>query len=140
MSAFEKWLRRAFKHKEIGWTEIGEKFTRYSLLKSKWLNIYLHQLYAPTLAPKCHDHPWWFIAILIWPGYIEQVGDTFYQRKPGNVLYRPATFTHNVQTPFGTSWSLVITGSKGRDWGFKPCDQQKDTNDSETASGHAVVK
>lgn len=118
----EKLLRKFIPHKELGWEAINEKFTRYSLLKTPWFNIYLHQLDARIWHPNCHDHPWWFLTVLLWNGYFEQVGTQFYNRRPGNVLYRPASFSHNIVTPNGTSWSLVVTGRKSRDWGFHPCD------------------
>lgn len=119
---FEDFLRRHLKLKEIGWIEIGEKFTRYALLRTSWFNVYLHQLYAPNWHPECHDHPWSFLAILLWNGYTERVGTKDHRRYPGDILWRPATFAHNVITPYGTSWSLIITGPKSRDWGFKPCE------------------
>ena len=121
MSRFETFLRRRFRHKEIGWYEYEEKFTRYALVKTRWGALYLHQLNAPKWQPLCHDHPWGFVAILIWPGYLEKVGDRIHRRRPGSILYRPATFTHAVLTPFGTSWSLVLAGPKSREWGFKEC-------------------
>jgi hypothetical protein len=134
MSRFERWLRAHFPYKEIGWSEIGERFTRYQLVKTRWFNIYLHQLYAPTWHPECHDHPWGFIAILLKRGYLERVvrmdPETLYtediRRRPGSILFRPATFAHNVITPYGESWSLILTTPKSRDWGFKPCDRPYD--------------
>lgn len=117
------WLRKHFNFKEIGWTEIGEQFTRYQLFKSRWLNVYLHELYAPAWHPECHDHPWSFLAILLWRGYLERTGVTDKRKWPGMFLWRPATFTHNVITPYGKSWSIIFTGPKSRDWGFKPCDR-----------------
>lgn len=127
MSWLEQLVRKHFPYKEIGWAEIGEKFTRYALIKSPWFNVYLHQLSAPSWHPECHDHPWGFVAILLAKGYDEQVGTKVYKRRPGSVLFRPATFVHNVITPYGTSWSLIFTTRKSRDWGFKPCDRQRPT-------------
>jgi hypothetical protein len=123
MGVFEKFLRRFLPHKEIGWSEIGEKFTRYQLAKTRWFNIYLHQLYAPNWHPECHDHPWGFVAILLRKGYLERVGDKDHRRRIGSILFRPAVFTHNVITPYGESWSIIFTNAKHRDWGFKPCDR-----------------
>jgi hypothetical protein len=114
-------LRRIFPHKEIGWKEINEKFTRYTLLKTRWFNVYLHELDAQEWHPQCHDHPWSFLTLLLWNGYFEQVGDKFYRRRAGSILYRPANFSHNVTTPYGKSWSIVITSRKTRDWGFVDC-------------------
>lgn len=145
----EKLLRKLFQFKEIGWADIGERFTRYAIWRTRWFNVYLHQLYAPNWHPECHDHPWGFVALLLWRGYLERVPSARpcacqivgrywgrpegwhhalcvrtkdVRRYPGQILFRPATFTHNVITPYGTSWSLVITTAKSRDWGFKPCD------------------
>lgn len=122
-SKFEAFIRRHLSFKEIGWTDIGEEFTRYALWRTPWFNIYLHQLYAPMWHMECHDHPWGFIAVLIKNGYVERVGKRDYRRRVGSVLFRPATFTHNVITPYGTSWSVIFTTRKSRDWGFKPCDR-----------------
>lgn len=114
-------LLKLLPYKDIGWKEIGEEFTRYTVLKTPWFNVYLHQLYAPVAHPECHDHPWSFLAVLLWRGYSEQVGSEWYRRRPGSMLWRPAEFIHNVVTPYGTSWSLIFTGAKKRAWGFKTC-------------------
>jgi hypothetical protein len=138
----EEWLRTHLRHKEIGWQEIGEKFTRYQLVKTRWFNVYLHQLYAPNWHPECHDHPWGFIAVLLRHGYLERVGDKDYRRRVGSVLFRPATFTHNVITPYGESWSIIFTTAKSRDWGFKPCTRHviNSGTTSETLPYHEYVK
>lgn len=122
MAYFEKFIRNHLQHKEIGWAEIGERFTRYALWRTRWFNIYLHQLYAPNWHPECHDHPWGFIAILIRRGYLERIGGQDHRRRAGSILFRPATSTHNVITPYGTSWSIIFATKKSREWGFKPCD------------------
>jgi hypothetical protein len=129
---FEAWLREHFPFKEIGWKDIGEVFYRYQLAKTRWFNIYLHVLDAPEWHPVgCHDHPWAFLTVLLSGGYLERqairvytktVGSKLNRRWPGMVLYRSAEHAHDVITPYGTSWSLVITGPKKRDWGFKSCE------------------
>lgn len=115
-------LRRILKHKEIGWDAIKEEFTRFAILKTPYFNVYLHRLYAPIWSPDCHDHPWSFVTILLRRGYLEQIGDKKYRRRAGSILYRPATFAHNVTTPYGVSWSLIITGPKTREWKFLKCE------------------
>ena len=119
----ETFFRKYVPFKEIGWADIGEEFTRFQLLKSRWLNIYLHRLSAPNWHPECHDHPWGFVAILLRRGYLERIGGRDYRRRAGSILWRPATSTHNVITPYGTSWSLIFAGPKSRQWGFKPCER-----------------
>lgn len=123
MTLFEKFIRKHLRFKELGWQEIGEVFTRYAVLKTRWFNVYLHQLSAPSWHPECHDHPWSFVAVLLRRGYDEKVGGTVYRRRVGSILWRPATFAHNVITPYGTSWSLILTGPTSRKWGFRPCER-----------------
>jgi hypothetical protein len=120
--SLKTWLCSKLRFKEIGWKEIDEEFIRYQIIKCKWFNIYLHYLDASIWEPTCHDHPWWFITLLIWPGYTEQVNGKLHRRWPGMVLYRPAKFQHRVLTPHGSSWSLILTGPKVREWGRFKCD------------------
>lgn len=119
--AVTKFLRWLLPYKDIGWAEIGEEFTRFTVIKSRWGNIYLHRLKAETPHPECHDHPWSFITLLIAGGYDELHNGKWQHRSPGNVLYRPANWSHNVVTS-GISWSVVATAAKTRDWGFHPCE------------------
>lgn len=131
-SWIESLLRRVLPHKEIGWQEIGEVFFRYNLVKTKWFNLYLHQLDAPQWHPVgCHDHPWWFVTLLLKGGYLERqsikvynrkVGSKLTRRYPGQILYRRAEHSHDVITPYGRSWSLVLTGRKIHQWGFAACE------------------
>lgn len=111
-------LRKILPYKDIGWAEIGEEFTRFQLIKTPWFNIYLHRLLALTAHGKCHDHPWSFISVLLRGGYYEFSGDVWVWQKPGSVLYRPAEWRHNVVTT-DVAWSLIITGPRRRDWGFR---------------------
>lgn len=126
-------LKKVLPYKEIGWKEIGETFYRFTLLKTRWFNIYLHWLDAPVWHPECHDHPWKFLAFIVWGGYWECAKGTLTWRGPGSLLYRPATFSHNVATmPGKPNWSFVVTSKKTRDWGFNSCDgtylNQENTN------------
>ncbi len=118
MGLAERMLRWVFPHKEIGWTEIGEEFTRFTLLRTPWFRIYLHKLYAPNPHPHTHDHPWGFVALLLRGGYWEYADGRWEWRRPWSVLRRPAEYRHNVVTR-GVSWSVIITGRKYREWGLK---------------------
>lgn len=121
----ERLLRRFVPHKEIGWWDIGEVFFRYKFVSTPWFNVYLHQLEAPNWHPVgCHDHPWWFVTLLLKSGYLERHGDEYVRRRPGSILYRPGNWSHDVTTPYGRSWSLIVTGPKTRAWGFQPCGEE----------------
>lgn len=68
-----------------------------------------------------HDHPWWFIRLILWGGYEETVGENHrpISRRPGNVSFCPINFQHRITKLYGdSSWSLVITGSRTKEWGF----------------------
>lgn len=107
-------------HKDIGWEEIGEEFRRYTLLKTRWGNIYLHRLKALNWDGRCHDHPWSFVSVLLWGGYMEFHDNKWTTYWPGRILGRPAEWSHAVVT-WGVSWSLVFTGAKRRYWSFGKC-------------------
>jgi hypothetical protein len=107
-------------HQDMGWEEIQEKFTRFTLLSNRFFTVHLHRLEAPQWHPDCHDHPWSFVTLILRGGYEEQVGDKVYWRRPGTVLYRPAEFSHNVRTR-GVAWSLIVRGRQRREWGFQTC-------------------
>ena len=111
-----------FPHEDIGWKDIGETFIRYDLIKSRWFNLYLHRLIAETPHEQCHSHPWWFVTLILVGGYNEYTGSTgWVWRRPGSILYRPASWAHNVTTNENGMWSLVLTGPKRHEWGFATC-------------------
>jgi hypothetical protein len=108
-----------FPHEDIGWKEIGETFVRYDLIKTRWFNLYLHNLISVEAHPKLHNHPWWFVALILKRGYSEYTDATgWVYRRPGTVLFRPASWAHNVVTSALGMWSLVLTGPKKHEWGF----------------------
>ena len=109
-----------FPRRDIGWEEIGEEFTRWTILWTPWFAVYLHRLKAYTPHPNCHDHPWDFLAIILWGGYSEFHNGRWVRRDAGSILVRPARWSHNVITD-GVSWSIIVTGPKRRDWGFHTC-------------------
>lgn len=105
-----------FKKKDIGWREINEEFTRWSI-DTPWGSIFLHRMYAPIDHPHFHDHPWNFVAIVLKGGYYETLPTGRYWRGPGSILYRPAVTRHKTTTPTGVvSWSICFVGPKYREW------------------------
>jgi len=111
-----------FPHEDIGWKDIGETFIRYTLIKTPWFRVYLHNLIAPIPHPQCHNHPWNFIAVILKGGYLEYTVDTGWKsRLPLDILFRPHGWTHNVVTTRAGMWSLVFTGPKKYSWRLKDC-------------------
>lgn len=37
--------------------------------------VLLHKMEAPDPGVDLHDHPWWFVSIVLWGGYTEQRAD-----------------------------------------------------------------
>lgn len=113
-------------------------FLRYTLLKTRWFAVYLHEFYRGDLDRCLHDHPWDFVSVILRGGYWEHVtfgaamleGATFdasvgptsvrFWRKPGSILRRPAEFAHRIELDPDRPhpWSLVFVGRKRRKWGF----------------------
>lgn len=52
--------------------------TRWYLFQSKHLNIYLHKFHRAD-SDELHDHPWDFISIVLWNGYVEET----FKKTPG---------------------------------------------------------
>ncbi len=104
---------------------------RYSLFTCPWFAIKLHRIFISD--DDCyHDHPWSFISIILWGGYVEHRPDfTDLHKKyasvniptkkrlygPGSILWRPVPSIHKLEI-FQTATTLVITFKKVRIWGF----------------------
>jgi hypothetical protein len=78
-----------------------------------------------------HDHPWWYVTIILRGGYFEvrrvydesglYVGDSRTWYGPGSILFRGSKSLHRLELPKGrTCWTLFITGPKQQHWGFFP--------------------
>jgi hypothetical protein len=101
----------------------GPLLTRYYLLETRWLGVYLHQLHASDDDRALHDHPWSFVSILFHHGYWEH-GDAggdpargvWHPR--GSVLWRPAEWRHRLRLAERPTWTLVLRFRRRRAWGF----------------------
>jgi hypothetical protein len=110
----------------------GEPYlTRTHLFKCPWFSVFLHEFVGGD-DPCQHDHPWNFVSILLKGGYTEWTPAPEDEGKypdptrevgvwygPGSFLYRPAAWTHRVDIGKQKRVvSLVIHGTKIRNWGF----------------------
>lgn len=101
----------------------------------------VHQILRPDEDRHPHDHPWWYVTIILRGGYWEitpelgvQMSDgawlaTRRWRGPGSILFRRATSFHRLELrpstvpanvrPYGrdfvSCWTLFITGPKRKD-------------------------
>lgn len=135
-------LRRSLVQWAKGWWSgkphfiIGPRYLLrwYVIPRNPFLNVYLHQFLHDDEDRALHDHPWWFVSVMVKGEYREitkevphHSGGTYSEweyRKAPSVAYRPATHAHRVvlerdddQQPI-PCWTLVVTGRVVRDWGF----------------------
>jgi len=103
--------------------------------------IYVHNLRKSDNEIGLHDHPWWFISLVIWRGYyeytpaVQPVGEPCQGsklvepirrkwRRFGSIAFRRATDAHRVEMKKDKdgndlpAWTLVLCGKKSRSWGF----------------------
>jgi hypothetical protein len=93
--------------------------------RNPWFNIYLHKFCRDDDDRALHDHPWWFISIMLKGSYIEhRSGKPSLIRHALSFAFRPAVAQHRIELfrddhgAIIPCWTLVITGRKKRTWGF----------------------
>ena len=105
----------------------------YVIPRNRRLNIYVHKFMRSDDDRALHDHPWWFVSLLLRGSYAEVTERNVKIRHTGSIAFRPAEWRHRValltaptvQTkPWAIMhhpvpcWTLIITGPKSRLWGF----------------------
>ena len=78
-------------------------------------SVRLHHWYSSDDKRHKHDHPSWFITLVL-KGKYADVGDYTDHLRPGSIRFRGSN--HYVDVAPGGCWSLLIFGRKSRDWGF----------------------
>lgn len=113
---------------------------RWSIGHDRIGSIKLHRMDAPDPGVDLHNHPWFFVSMILWGGYTELRANVldasrfarFAEMWPGashrgiEVLRRPLSVKamrldecHTITALHRrVSWSLVITGPRRRRWGF----------------------
>lgn len=91
------------------------------VFETPWFSVRLHHFLRPDDMRHLHDHPWWFVTLLL-KGSYRDVTEINGRRcatdelRPGSIRFRPAHHAHAVDTE--GCWSIVVTGRIGRRWGF----------------------
>lgn len=133
-------LRKIKKHFNIKWGEyLGFKecpYLRRWCLTVGLFSIRVHHFYKSDDERAFHDHPWWFVTLVLKDGYtdISPYGED--HLKIGSIRFRSAEHKHTVKTDPGGSWTLVITGPNLRNWGFWPNGKFKKANKYFLEHGH----
>lgn len=102
--------------------------------------VYVHRMSAPDPGEDLHDHPWAFVTIPLWGGYVEERADTRMapafarsaDREPEHCLrgvrasvlpFRPRLMRLDechriIDLRRPSAWTLVFRGPRRRHWGF----------------------
>ncbi|SKM81860.1 Uncharacterised protein [Mycobacteroides abscessus subsp. massiliense] len=144
-----RWLRKWVRlepHQPIGSEGEPPYLLRwYVIPRNRWLNVYLHKFLRDDDDRALHDHPWWFLSLVLWGQYIEVTDDgrsvrsapelwrLFWGDRP--LVFRPALWRHRVELVKAPAtsvertrirprlralpcWTLIVTGPRTRLWGF----------------------
>lgn len=103
------------------------------VLDLRLFSVRLHKFHRSDDDRHLHDHPWWFVSLLLrgtyrewtlWHPSWEPSRETDQQvcspwRRVGSIAFRPALHKHRVEIhPGATCWTLCLTGPIRRVWGF----------------------
>lgn len=84
-----------------------------------WLfSIRLHHWRSSDDRRYFHDHPWWFITVVLKGGYIDVSPQGKDKLTTGSIRWRSAYHRHYVRVASRGCWSLLLTGRSFRHWGF----------------------
>lgn len=85
-----------------------------------WLSARVHHILRSDYDRALHDHPWWYITIILKGGYWEVTPKGTKWYGPGRIRFARAKSQHRLVVPKGEdAWTLFIHGPKSRDWGFQ---------------------
>jgi hypothetical protein len=119
----KKLFNKLFLIREIKSKEGKVHFRRYRFLATPWLNVYVHQICRSDREKHMHDHPWDFITLILWRGYIEFTEKYPKGTKRGflHIVPHKAEEVHQfaLEDESKSTWTFVITGSRRREWGYQ---------------------
>ena len=91
---------------------------RWTLLNTRWGNLYLHKFMGNDWAKDLHDHPKRFVSMGIKGSYLEENKNGFTRYKAPWIRTFPASHKHRITVPEPPVYTIVFVGTPSRDWGF----------------------
>lgn len=140
--------RRVGKHLNV---KLGERlgrpecpYLRRWAVQAGLFSVRVHHFYRSDDERAFHDHPWWFVTLVLKGGYTDVSEyetsicsrcvtpdpdcyichgetlkvETLDHLGVGSVRYRPALHQHTVRVDPGGVWTVIVTGPNRRTWGF----------------------
>jgi hypothetical protein len=80
--------------------------------------VRLHRWEASDDKRAFHDHPWWFLTLVLRGSYVDVSPSGRDLLTAGSVRFRPANHKHTVEIQTPGTWTLLVTGRPSRRWGF----------------------
>lgn len=77
-------------------------------------SVRVHHWLAPDDDRALHDHPWWFITLVLRGGYTDHTEWDEEHLRAGSIRYRPALHQHTVVPDPGGAWTVLVTGARDR--------------------------
>lgn len=88
------------------------------VLDMRLFSLRLHHFIRSDDPRYKHDHPWWYITLVLKGAYWDRGEDGDKYLRAPTIAFRSATRAHYVDPDAGGVWTLVITGRPKRHWGF----------------------
>lgn len=112
-------LPRIKPHKVIGPLDNPYMYRWFIFKVGKLPRVYLHRFLRSDEDRALHNHPWWFVSILLRGSYIEHNRGGPVRRSAPSIAYRGLDHDHRVElVPGKPVWTLFITGPVRQPWGF----------------------
>lgn len=97
---------------------VGDPYLcRYRLFRCKWFKLTLHHILRSDEDPDLHCHPWHFVSLILWAGYLEILPNGSRIVRPGQIVRHRATDAHRLILD-RPAWTLLVMTGKKRHWGF----------------------
>jgi len=103
---------------------------RWAIFETRWLSMRVHEIVTEDRDPLMHDHPWWFLSIVLRGSYVEArpYMDTEIigydhraprkERKRFSIAFRKENVRHRITKVSGNVVTLFIHGPERQEWGF----------------------
>jgi hypothetical protein len=93
-------------------------YLRRWVLNFHFFSIRLHRWRSSDDHRNFHDHPWWFLTLVMFGSYIDVSPYGREAMRPGRVRFRPALHRHTVEVAPGGCWTIRIPARQDRRRGF----------------------
>lgn len=84
-------------HQVIGGHDDPYLLRWYVIPRNPVFNVYLHKFLRSDDDRALHDHPWWFVSLILRGRYDEITDQGARRRNAGSLAFRPAEWRHRVQ-------------------------------------------